>query len=83
MTQKLALRTKKDEIYEGLLHLANQINLMRRLYPKAMKEIFLSNNIEISKPYSWEKKKYKKKEIKSLVMANLEIDLLKNSYDNN
>lgn len=78
---KPAIRTKEDEIYDGLEHLAFQINLMRKLYPKAMHQVFLTNNIRIEN--LWHKQKYKKAEAKELAMANLKIDLLKNQYANN
>ena len=79
----LAVRTKKDEIYDSLEYLATQIGIMRRLYPRAMKELFLARSIDISSPMSYQKKKYKKTELKSLVMAHLEIDFLKKQYATN
>lgn len=80
---KLKIKEDKDSIYAELQKLAFSVGLAKKLYPRALHEVFLSNNLRVETPLSFNKKNYKKEEVRILTMAHLEVDLLKNEFATN
>ena len=79
----LTVITWKDAIYKQLTDLAFQLSLARKLYPRALYEVLAPAWISLRDYWSMDKTKYKKAELESIAMAQLEVDLLKIEYANN
>lgn len=63
-----------DKIYQEMEALIMQIQLVKKLYPSALTELWLYNWIKFEVPYSWNKRELKLSEMKKLFFAKLQVD---------
>jgi hypothetical protein len=81
MDKEIKIMGKKDTLYLTIDGIAERIDILLKLYPLAVKELFKSYNLEITRD-SWRNPKYEKEVLRDVVLAQLSVDLIKNKHKN-